>query len=141
MLYAAYVRPGDAEHAHGVTLPDFPGCFSAADAWEDIPSKVGEALELYFEGEELEIPMPTPLAEQQQNPDYADGVWLLLDLDLTRVRPKAKRINITLPEPLLARIDEYARDHRMTRSGFLAAAAARLMATPPPARSDNPHEQ
>ncbi len=31
MLYPVYVHQGDAEHAHGVTLPDFPGCFSAAD--------------------------------------------------------------------------------------------------------------
>ncbi len=31
---------GDETHAQGVTLPDFPGCLSAADQWEDIPSKV-----------------------------------------------------------------------------------------------------
>jgi predicted RNase H-like HicB family nuclease len=128
MLYAAYIHPGDATHAHGVTLPDFPGCFSAADQWEDIPAKMQEALELYFEGEELEIPSPTPLDELQSNPDYADGIWLLLDLDMTHLRPRAKRINITLPEPLLARIDAYAKCHRMTRSGFLASAAARAMA-------------
>nr|WP_295580638.1 type II toxin-antitoxin system HicB family antitoxin [uncultured Lamprocystis sp.] len=30
MLYPVYVHPGDADHAHGVTIPDFPGCFSAA---------------------------------------------------------------------------------------------------------------
>jgi predicted RNase H-like HicB family nuclease len=128
MLYAAYVHPGDAQHAHGVTLPDFPGCFSAADNWEDIPAKVEEALELYFDGEELAVPSPTTLTELQENPDYADGVWLLLDLDLTRLKPKGKRINITLPEPLLERIDAYARSHRMTRSGFLASAAAQAMA-------------
>lgn len=127
MLYAAYVHPGDEQYAHGVTLPDFPGCFSAADQWEEIPAKVEEAVALYFEGEELEIPSPTPLPELQRRPEYANGVWLLLDLDLTRLRPKAKRINITLPEPLLARIDQFARSRRMTRSGFLAAAAARII--------------
>lgn len=130
MIYAAYVHPGDADHAHGVTLPNFPGCFSAADNWEEIPVKVQEGIELYFEGEELEIPEPTPLAELQKDPVYEDGVWLLLDLDLTRIRPKAKRVNVTLPEPLLARIDAYARSHRMSRSGFLAAAAVRAMDTP-----------
>ena len=30
MLYPVYVHIGDADHAHGVTFPDFPGCFSAA---------------------------------------------------------------------------------------------------------------
>ena len=128
MLYAAYVHPGDAQHAHGVTLPDFPGCFSAADHWEDIPAKIEEAVEVYFDGEALEIPVPTPLAELQRNPAYSDGIWLLLDLDLTRLKPKATRIDVELPEPLLERIDEYARTHRMTRSGFLASAAARVIA-------------
>ena len=38
MLYPVYVHPGDADHAHGVTFPDFPGCFSAADDWSDLPA-------------------------------------------------------------------------------------------------------
>ncbi len=33
MLYPAYIHIGDDQHAHGVTIPDFPGCFSAADEW------------------------------------------------------------------------------------------------------------
>ncbi len=37
MIYPAYVHLGDAYHAHGVTIPDFPGCFSAADAWDLYP--------------------------------------------------------------------------------------------------------
>lgn len=63
MLYAVYVHLGDEGHAHGVTIPDFPGCFSAADSWEDLPGKIQEAVELYFEGEDLEVPRPTPLEE------------------------------------------------------------------------------
>ena len=44
MLYPVYVHPGDADHAHGVTFPDFPGCFSAADTWSDLPAAVQEAV-------------------------------------------------------------------------------------------------
>jgi predicted RNase H-like HicB family nuclease len=128
MLYAVYVHPGDESHAHGITMPDFPGCFSAADDWEDIPQSVQEALELYFEGESLGVPPPTPLEQLRRDPQYQGGEWLLLDLDLTRVRPKAKRVNITLPEPLLEKIDAYAQTHRMTRSGSIAQAAAKAMA-------------
>ncbi len=47
MTYLAYVHLGDEQHAHGVTLPDFAGCFSAADNYGDIPKNVQEALELY----------------------------------------------------------------------------------------------
>ena len=31
MLYPVYVHVGDDQYAHSVTIPDFPGCFSAAD--------------------------------------------------------------------------------------------------------------
>ena len=61
MLYPVYVHPGDERHAHGVTFPDFPGCFSAADDWADLPRLIQEAVEVYFEGEAGEVPPPTPL--------------------------------------------------------------------------------
>lgn len=35
MLYPVYVHVGNATEAYGVTFPDFPGCFSAADEWAD----------------------------------------------------------------------------------------------------------
>jgi predicted RNase H-like HicB family nuclease len=50
MLYPVYVHVGDADHAHGVTFPDFPGCFSAADDWSDLPAAVQEAVEAHFSG-------------------------------------------------------------------------------------------
>jgi predicted RNase H-like HicB family nuclease len=69
MLYPAYVHPGDERHAHGVTIPDFPGCFSAADTWEDLPAKIQEAAEVYCEDEDMEIPEPTPWETLTGNPD------------------------------------------------------------------------
>ena len=132
MIYPVYVHLGDAEHAHGVTIPDFPGCFSAADDWQDLPAKIQEAIEVYCEGEALEIPAPTPLETLTGRAEYQGGVWLLVDVDLVRVRPKAVRLNISLPEPLVARIDSYAKAHRLSRSGFLAQAADRAMGSPPP---------
>jgi len=36
MLYPVYVQVGDKKHAHGIEFPDFPGCFSAADDWQEI---------------------------------------------------------------------------------------------------------
>lgn len=95
MLYAVYVHLGDEKYAHGVTMPDFPGCFSAADSWDELPEKIQEAVELYFEGEDVEIPKPTPLETLAQQPAYEDGVWMMVDIDLSRIRPKAMRLNIT----------------------------------------------
>ena len=40
---------------------------------------------------------------------------------------RAVRVNITVPDDMLARIDAYAEQHGMTRSGFLVHAAKREM--------------
>lgn len=43
MLYPVYIHVGDETHAHGVIFPDFPGCFAAADTWEELPAMIQEA--------------------------------------------------------------------------------------------------
>lgn len=123
MIYPAYVHLGDKAHAHGVTIPDFPGCFSAADKWDDLPHMIQEAAEVYFEGEDIPVPTPTPLEKLVANPDYEGGIWLLVDIDIAKLKVKAKRVNITLSEKLLQEIDHYAQQNHMTRSGLLAQAA------------------
>ena len=123
MLYPVYVHPGDERHAHGVTFPDFPGCFSAADDWADLPRLIQEAVEVYFEGEAGEVPPPTPLEVLARDPAYTGGIWLLVDIDLERINPRRVRLNVSLPAALVARIDRYAAAHHLSRSGFLAQAA------------------
>jgi len=65
------------------------------------------------------------------NPDYAGGVWAVVDFDVTPYLGKAVRFNASLPENLLQRIDERVkRDHRYaSRSGFLATAALRELSS------------
>ena len=58
MLYPAYVHK-DADSAYGVTFPDFPGCFSAADELDDLPRLAQEAVEVSFDAETDAIPAPT----------------------------------------------------------------------------------
>lgn len=123
MLYPVYVHVGDENHAHGVTIPDFPGCFSAADAWESLPGAIQEAIEVYCEGEDMAVPAPTPLEKLIANSAYEGGAWMLVDVDISRLSTKPIRINISLPENLVQSIDRYAKSHHLTRSGFLAKAA------------------
>lgn len=127
MLYPVYVHPGDVSHAHGVTVPDVPGCFSAADSWNDLPSKVQEAIEVYCEGEDMEIPRPPPLDDLVHSPEYSDGVWMLVDVDVSRLDTRARRVDITLPGRLLRKIDDFAARQGESRSGFLARAAMMAM--------------
>jgi predicted RNase H-like HicB family nuclease len=81
MLYPVYIHVGDQNTAHGMTFPDFPGCFAAADEWQDIPHQAQEAVECHMAGEDVALPAPSPLPELIRNPDYQGGVWLLVDID------------------------------------------------------------
>lgn len=118
MLYPVYVHVGDDTHAHGVTVPDFPGCYSAADHWEELPARIQEAIELYCEGEDMDIPAPTSLEQLTTRPEYEGGVWMLVDVDISLLSTRPVRLNVSLPEGLVKRIDAYAKSHHLTRSGF-----------------------
>ena len=60
----------DGNGSLGAVIPDFPGCFSGADDWRTtLPRMVQEAIKVYCEGEDLEIPAPTSLDELRGNPD------------------------------------------------------------------------
>lgn len=132
MLYPVYVHPGDADHAHGAEVPDFPGCFSAADDLQDLPAKVQEAVEVWCMGEDMDLPAPTALNALAANTHFTGGVWMLIDINVSRLdvrsNQKPMRINISIPAGLVHDIDAYASAHGATRSGFLAQAARAAMA-------------
>lgn len=129
MLYPVYIYPGDAQTAHGIVFPDFPGCHSAADEWEQIPAMCQEAVEAHFAGESsVAVPTPSHLADLQNNQAYTGGVWMLADIDLGKLQSAPVRLNISLPANLVRQIDGYVGKNGMTRSGFLAKAAASAMA-------------
>ena len=114
----------------GVTVPDLQGCFSAGDSFEAALESVQEAIDLHLEGiteDGEDIPLPRPIAQHRTHPDYADGIWAMVEVNVARFDGRAEKINITLPRRLLAKIDDYARTHGATRSGFLAEAARAAM--------------
>jgi hypothetical protein len=75
----------------------------------------------------LELPKPTALDRLVNDADYVDGVWLLIDVDITKLETKPVRLNISMPQSLVSEIDTYAKAHGATRSGFLAQAARQAM--------------
>jgi predicted RNase H-like HicB family nuclease len=114
----------------GVTVPDLPGCFSTGNDFDEALDSVKEAIDLHLEGlveEGGEIPVPRPISEHRANPDFADGIWATVDVDVTKYDGRAEKINITLPRRLLSKIDDHVRTHGATRSGFLADAARAAM--------------
>ena len=112
--------------AYGVSFPDFPGCTTVADDLDNAVAKAGEALAFHAEGlaEDGPLPRPRSLSELESDPDFcADAKDALLVLVPYEAPTRAVRINITLEESLLARIDRSADAASETRSGYLAAAA------------------
>ena len=78
MLYPIAIALGDEKHAHGVFVPDIPGCFSAADEFQDVYANAIEAItdhiELLVEDGE-EIPQPSDIRTLQENPEYEGMIW------------------------------------------------------------------
>jgi len=121
----------DPDSDYGVTVPDLPGCFSAGSTLDDAITQAEEAIACHLEGILLdEEPMPTPhsIEYHHQNPDYADGVWALVAVDLAKISGQSKRINITLPERLLSQMDQFAANRGETRSGLIAQATMEFIA-------------
>lgn len=122
MLYPVYVHH-DVGTAYGVTIPDLPGVFAAADDAVDIPRMVQQAVEARY-GDESTGPAPaSPLERYSQAGEYTGGFWMLVDVDVSRLSTRAMRLNISLPEYLVGRIDQAAASRRMSRSAYLALAA------------------
>jgi predicted RNase H-like HicB family nuclease len=124
MRYPVVIHKDDTSD-YGVTVPDLPGCFSVGETMESALDNVVEAIECHLEGLLFDgeaIPEAGSIEDHQHNPDYADGTWALVTVDLSKLASKAKRINITLPERVLALVDEQARREGETRSGMLARA-------------------
>ncbi|AON54296.1 type II toxin-antitoxin system HicB family antitoxin [Herbaspirillum seropedicae] len=126
MLYPLYVHK-DAESAYGAAFPDFPGCFAAADELRDLPAAAQEAVEAHFHGQTEPIPDPSAPEEWADDERFQGGYWMLVEIDLSRVNAKSVRLNVSLPQNLVARIDSVAQARRMSRSAFLALAAEHEM--------------
>lgn len=122
----------DHDSDYGVTVPDLPGCFSAGETMDDALQQVVEAIECHIEGLMLDgdtVPMPTSLESHKDNPEFADGVWALVSVDLAKLSGKSRRVNITLPERILSMMDDYAAQRGETRSRFIAEAALEYIAS------------
>lgn len=122
----------DADTDYGVTVPDLPGCFSAGASTDEAFSNAVEAIECHIEGllcDGASLPAPRTVEHYRDSEEFAKGVWAIVDVDVAKLSGRAKRVNITLPERLLAQIDSFALKSGDTRSGLLANAALEYVAS------------
>ena len=115
----------DNGSSYRVTVPDLPGCFSAGDTLDETFEMAREAIYCHIEGilmDEQPIPKQMPLQTHLSNKDFADGIWALVEIDISKLRVETKKVEIELPHPILDMVDQFAAGAGESRSGFLAHA-------------------
>ena len=118
----------EAKSDYGVSFPDFPGVVTAGKDLDDARAMAEEALALHIDGllEDGEaIPEASSLEEVMSDPGNKDGVAILVAVKTNAV--KCVRVNVTLPEDVLAQIDKFAKERGLSRSSFLAQAAKKAI--------------
>ncbi|WP_420023780.1 type II toxin-antitoxin system HicB family antitoxin [Cereibacter azotoformans] len=129
MQYFTAVVHKEVGSAYGLTFPDIPGCFAAADDWSEISAKATEALDLWFE--DAEEVAASPVDAIQARADVQEALASgasLMTLSYVPSDGKLERVNISMDRGLLRAIDATASARGMTRSAFLAAVARREIA-------------
>jgi predicted RNase H-like HicB family nuclease len=122
--YIAVVHKGPKSD-FGVSFPDFPGCITAGSSIDEAKDMAHDALSLHIKGmvEDGEnIPTPSKLEDIMDDPDYADAAAILI-VSVSEVKPRSVRVNITVQEDMLRKIDKVAKKRGMSRSSFLVHAA------------------
>ena len=116
---------------YSVVFPDFPGLFSAGDDYDDALRMAHEALALHVAAMEHDgenIPKPRTLEEIKQTwedwQEWEDNYNFVIGyVSLIPTHGVLRRVNVTLSEELLQRIDDVSRN----RSSFLENAARKLL--------------
>jgi predicted RNase H-like HicB family nuclease len=109
----------------GVVFPDLPGCTSQGDDTRQAAVMALEALAshaaaMVADGEDLPEPSAPGIVPDWLDPSESEVVaHVLVPLELPG---RSVRVNITMDEGLLQRVDRAAAGHGFTRSGLLAEA-------------------
>lgn len=121
--YIALVHK-DEGSAFGVSFPDLPSVFSAADGEDDLIANAIEALRLWAEDEQLPLPSTYEqvTAREEVRTELAKGAFLVR-IPLIEDDARVVRANVTFEKGMLDAIDAAARERGLTRSAFLASAA------------------
>lgn len=129
--------PNNENIAYGMVVPAFDkigyGCVSAADEEADIFSQVKLAIldmaeEVYKNGHLLSSLDVGYKDYSQEYPDF--DKWVAIDVPVEAIKAKQKRINITMSEFQLSRVDAFVESHHnqfTDRSDFIAKASDKMM--------------
>ena len=133
MKYAVVFTQSEKTSDYQVYVPDLPGCAISEKTIdlgiEEITKAIKSHLTILAEYGE-KIPNSKGLDSHRKNyilenpHTFSQAFWAIVSIDITPYLGKSHKINVTLPELLIAQIDEKvskSSDYK-TRSGFIASA-------------------
>jgi len=128
--YLAVADKAPGEAAWSITFPHFPGVTSEALDFRDVMQQASDALASMVEVMLEEGDTLPPAIEDGASPafdtsEYDAPYALLVPVEIPG---RAVRVNVSLDERLLGRLDEIARRSGNTRSGLLARGARLVIA-------------
>jgi len=118
LVFAALIS-GDESAGYQAAVPDLPGCTASGRTVADTIGHVRNAVSNHLQSladEGVDWPAPRSLAETKTGPGQA---LYLVDV---QVDDAPVRVNISIGEQLLKRLDAAAEARGTTRSGFIATA-------------------
>jgi len=114
----------DEGSSFGVSFPDVPGVFSAAEDMAELIPNAAEALGL--SADDGPLPVARSVEEVRRDPEVraelARGAFLVA-VPFIENDAKIVRINVSMENGMVKAIDEAASARKLTRSAFLAQAA------------------
>lgn len=123
-MYIPVVIHKDADTDYGVTVPDIPGCYSAGFTVDEALQNAKEAILFHIEGliedgiyHELKF---SDIEALRTYDEYRDGMFSLVDVDLSALTDEATRFNVSWPKYVLTILDSSLKETHETRSGYLA---------------------
>ena len=121
---AAIMKDKSSDYA--VIFPDFPTCITAGKTLHEAQAMAEEALQFHIDSmieDKEEIPNPSSLDVIKKK--YKKAI-IFLTIP-AKIPSKAARINITVDEKFLRKLDKYLESHDESRSSFFVSAAKRVM--------------
>ncbi|HET9160960.1 MAG TPA: type II toxin-antitoxin system HicB family antitoxin [Caulobacteraceae bacterium] len=136
VVYPAFVT-GARESGYTAKFPDLADVVVRAPSQAELMVAAREALHRRLEqmtADGHDWPEPSEISGLSGHPDAIGAGTLLVDVD---VEDAPVRVNISIGERLLKRIDQASEARGMTRSGFIAAASRQALGEGPAFRWDS----
>jgi len=129
--YLAIADREPGEESWSILFPDFPGVTSVAETFAQVMVQARDALasaveDMILDGEALPASVDDGAVAAYDRAAFHDPLVLLVPVD---VPGRALRVNVSLDEGLLVRIDDVSKRTGLSRSALLARGARMVIAT------------